>query len=51
VTSRDAKQLDGAVRIVQEVAADIRAGEFPAKLGFQCRNCAYRTICPAQEES
>ena len=51
VTSRDAKQLDETVRIVQEVAADIRAGEFPAKLGFQCRSCAYRPICPAQEES
>ncbi|MBZ5703377.1 MAG: ATP-dependent helicase [Acidobacteriia bacterium] len=51
VTSRNAKQLDEAVRIVQEVAADIRAGEFPAKLGFHCRSCAYKTICPAQEES
>ena len=28
-TTRDAKQLDEAQRIVQETAADIRAGEFP----------------------
>ncbi len=51
VTSRDAKQLDEAVKVVQEVAADIRAGEFPAKPGFVCRNCAYRAICPAHEEA
>jgi len=28
-TSRDAKQLDEALRVVQETAADIRAGNFP----------------------
>ena len=50
-TTRDAKQLDEAQRIVQEAAADIRAGEFPAKRGFICRNCAYRPICPAHEET
>jgi ATP-dependent exoDNAse (exonuclease V) beta subunit len=50
-TTRDAKQLDDAVRVVQETAADIRAGEFSAKPGFICRNCAYKPICPAHEES
>src|SRR5467141_2212451 len=50
-TSRDAKQLDEAQKIVQEAAADIRAGEFPEKRGFVCRNCAYRPICPAHEEA
>ncbi len=50
-TSRDAKQLDEAQKIVQEAAADIRAGEFPPKRGFICRNCAYRPICPAHEEA
>src|SRR5205823_8239220 len=34
VTTRDAKQLDEAQKVVQEAAADIRAGEFPAKRGF-----------------
>jgi DNA helicase-2/ATP-dependent DNA helicase PcrA len=50
-TTRTAKQLDDAVRVVQETAADIRAGEFSAKPGFICRNCAYKPICPAHEES
>lgn len=49
-TTRDAKQLDEALKIVQEVAADIRAGSFPAKESFACRSCAYRPICPAHEE-
>jgi len=50
-TTRSAKQLDEAQRIVQETAADIRAGQFPAKPGFQCRNCAYKPICPEYEET
>lgn len=50
-TTRDAKQLDEAQKIVQQAAADIRAGEFPAKPGFLCRNCAYQPICPAHEEA
>src|SRR6266849_5750870 len=50
-TTRDAKQLDEAVRVVQETAADIRAGEFVAKPGYVCRNCAYKPICPAHEEA
>ena len=50
-TTRDAKQLDEAQKVVQEAAADIRAGQFRAKRGFVCRNCAYRPICPAHEES
>jgi DNA helicase-2/ATP-dependent DNA helicase PcrA len=51
VTTRDAKQLDEAQKVIQEVAADIRAGEFPAKPGFVCRSCAYKPICPAHEEA
>jgi DNA helicase-2/ATP-dependent DNA helicase PcrA len=51
VTTRDAKQLDEAQKIVQEAAADIRAGEFSAKPGFACRSCAYKPICPAHEEA
>jgi DNA helicase-2/ATP-dependent DNA helicase PcrA len=50
-TARDTKQLDEALRMVQETAADIRAGEFSAKPGFICRNCAYKPICPAHEEN
>ena len=48
--TRDAKQLDEARQKVQEVAADIRAGEFPAQPGFLCRYCEYESICPAYEE-
>jgi DNA helicase-2/ATP-dependent DNA helicase PcrA len=51
VTTRDKKQLDQVQKIVQETAADIRAGEFSPRRGFVCRGCAYRPICPAHEES
>ena len=51
VTTRDAKQLDEAQKIVLEVAGDIRAGQFPPKPGFVCRSCAYKPICPAHEEA
>jgi DNA helicase II / ATP-dependent DNA helicase PcrA len=51
VTTRDAKRLDEAQKIVLEAAEDIRAGEFTAKPGFVCRSCAYRPICPAHEEA
>ena len=50
-TTRDAKQIADAEATVQETAADIRAGNFPAKPGFYCRGCAYKPICPAHEES
>jgi DNA helicase-2/ATP-dependent DNA helicase PcrA len=50
-TTRSAKQLVEAQKIVQETAADIRARQFTAKTGFQCRSCAYRPICPAHEEA
>lgn len=50
VTTRDPKQLNEAVEAVQEVAADIRAGEFPPQPGFACRSCAFQPICPAHEE-
>src|SRR6267142_1864232 len=50
-TMRDAKQLDEAQKIVQEVASEIRAGSFPPNPGFSCKSCAYRPICPAHEEN
>jgi DNA helicase II / ATP-dependent DNA helicase PcrA len=50
-TTRTDKQLDEAQKVVQEAAADIRAGEFSPKRGFACRGCAYKPICPAYEES
>src|SRR5215472_2752527 len=51
VTTRDSKQLQEAQNIVQEVAADIRAGQFPPRpMPSVCRSCAYKPICPAHEE-
>jgi DNA helicase-2/ATP-dependent DNA helicase PcrA len=50
-TTRDAKQLDEAQKIVQDVASNIRAGAFSPKPGFSCRNCSYQPICPAHEEN
>ena len=50
-TARDARQIDGAEKTVQETAADIRAREFPTRPGYACRSCAYKPICPAYEES
>jgi ATP-dependent DNA helicase UvrD/PcrA len=46
---REAKQLAEVRNTIQEVAADIRAREFPPHPGFYCRGCDYRTLCPAQE--
>jgi DNA helicase-2/ATP-dependent DNA helicase PcrA len=49
-TTRDAKQLEEAQKLVQEAAADIRAAQFSPKPGYACRACAYKPICPAHEE-
>ena len=51
VTTRDSKQLEEAQSIVQDAAADIRAGHFPPRPSPSvCRSCAYKPICPAHEE-
>ncbi len=51
VTTRDSKQLAEAQNVVQEAAADIRAGQFPPRPSPSvCRSCAYKPICPAHEE-
>ena len=41
--------IAAAESIAQEVAAGIRAGQFPARPGWNCRHCDYRLICPAHE--
>jgi DNA helicase-2/ATP-dependent DNA helicase PcrA len=48
--TREEKQLKKVRAEIQEAAADIRAGEFPAKPGFACRFCDYESICPAHEQ-
>ena len=51
VTARDSKQFEEAQCIVEEAAADIRAGQFPPRPSPSvCRSCAYKPICPAHEE-
>ena len=47
--TRDEKTLNQVRGTIQEVAADIRAREFPFKPGFACKTCEYRFLCPAQE--
>jgi DNA helicase-2/ATP-dependent DNA helicase PcrA len=49
-TTRDDKQLKKMRDVIQEAAADIRGGEFPAKPGFACRTCEFVSICPAREQ-
>ncbi len=46
---RDAKQLKEVRGVIQEVAANIRAREFPARPGYLCRMCEFRFLCPAHE--
>jgi DNA helicase-2/ATP-dependent DNA helicase PcrA len=48
--TRDDKQLKKVRNEIQEAAACIRAGEFPANPGFACRYCDYESICPAREQ-
>jgi len=47
--SREEGQLQEVRGTIQEVAADIRAREFPARPGFICKHCEFRFLCPAQE--
>jgi hypothetical protein len=47
--TRTEKQIQKLVGTIQEVAADIRAREFPATPGFFCRCCEFRFLCPAIE--
>jgi DNA helicase II / ATP-dependent DNA helicase PcrA len=46
---RTEKQLKEVRATIQEIAADIRAGEFPATPGFACKFCEFRFLCPAHE--
>jgi DNA helicase-2/ATP-dependent DNA helicase PcrA len=50
VTRRSAAQLDAVRLKVVEVAENIAAGNFPAKLGFHCRFCPYNNLCPETEK-
>jgi DNA helicase II / ATP-dependent DNA helicase PcrA len=49
-TRRKDAELLGAAERVGEVAAAIAAGKFDPKPTFNCRFCAYRSLCPATEK-
>lgn len=49
-STRDEKKLKKVQEKIQEAAADIRGGEFLPKMGFACRYCDFRLICPAHEQ-
>ncbi|HEX9760406.1 MAG TPA: ATP-dependent DNA helicase, partial [Candidatus Acidoferrales bacterium] len=48
-STRSDKQLIEARGKILEVADQIRAGHFPPKPGFVCRNCEFVPICPEHE--
>jgi superfamily I DNA/RNA helicase/RecB family exonuclease len=50
VSLRSPIQLEEAKAQIEEVAADIAAGEFEPKPGFHCSFCPYRNLCPATEK-
>jgi superfamily I DNA/RNA helicase/RecB family exonuclease len=50
VTHRGATDIELARKKVLETAANISAGRFGPKPGFQCRFCAYKNLCPATEK-
>ena len=47
--TRDERLLAQVSGVVQEVAADIRAREFPPQPGHLCRTCEFRFLCPEME--
>lgn len=48
-TLRTAKELDGALDQIREVAANIRGMLFDPAPGFACKWCDFVPICPAHE--
>ena len=49
-STRTERDLEEARTKVEDVAAKIAAGKFPAKPGFHCAMCPYRNLCPATEK-
>ena len=50
VTRRSDLELEAARSRVIEVSASVAAGNFTPKPSFNCRFCAYRSLCPATEK-
>jgi DNA helicase-2/ATP-dependent DNA helicase PcrA len=49
-TLRTAKDLDGALQQIREVAENIRGLRFDPAPGFGCKWCDFVPLCPAHEE-
>jgi RecB family exonuclease len=49
-TTPDAKMFAETRATIADVASQIRAREFPARPGFNCRHCDYKPLCPAHEQ-
>jgi DNA helicase-2/ATP-dependent DNA helicase PcrA len=47
-SEQDYRELE---RTIRETARKILAGSFPAQPGYHCRYCAFRAVCPAQEDA
>ena len=50
ITTRSEAELLEARQRVHAAAHGIAAGRFEAKTGMHCSFCAYRSLCPAQEQ-
>jgi RecB family exonuclease len=50
VTRRTHHELEAAKSRVLEVSANVAAGKFDPRPSFNCRFCAYRSLCPATEK-
>ncbi len=51
VTTRTGAELEEAKLRVLEAAEGIAEGKFAPKVGYQCRFCPYRNLCPATENT
>lgn len=50
ITTRTDAELEEAKLRVQKAADGIARGKFAPKVGYQCRFCPYRNLCPATEK-
>jgi superfamily I DNA/RNA helicase/RecB family exonuclease len=50
ITTRTDAELEEAKLRVQKAADGIEQGKFAPKVGYQCRFCPYRNLCPATEK-
>jgi len=50
ITTRTDGELEEAKLRVQKAADGIAQGKFAPKVGYQCRYCPYRNLCPATEK-